>query len=248
MNYFLISDIHANLEALEAVLAEATAEKLLCLGDAIGYGPDPAACIEILRRLEIPTIMGNHERVQLNLRELASFNALARHAALFTQAQLSPGDRQWLATLPAELITEQLFFSHGAPYESSQFYYLMPRDTGSPFLALSFAKLERLGLSVAFMGHTHVPGVFSSDNGHLSYAPLNADSTYQLEMGKRYIINCPSVGQPRNGNPAAQYLVYDVGERQIHMGACAYDLGRTAEKMRAAGLPEGLWERLYRGR
>lgn len=248
MKYFIISDIHGNLEALDAVLQEVGDETLLCLGDVIGYGPDSPACIRRIRELKIPCLMGNHDKVQLDLGQLRYFNPLARLSAVLTSQDLSPADLDWLTTLPEELILDDLYFTHSSPYETSKFYYLRPGDTSSPYLILSFSKLAPLGITTAFVGHTHVPGIFTStDKGRIHYQAMEPGNLYQLQKNRQHIINCPSVGQPRNRHPEAQFVVFDDSELSVELRSVPYDIPLTAQKMRDAGIPEELWKRLVEG-
>lgn len=248
MKYFIISDIHGNLEALEAVLAEVRDETLLCLGDVIGYGPDSSACISRIRELNIPCLMGNHDKVQLDPDQLRLFNPMARLSASLTRGNLSREDMDWLQMLPEEVIRDDLYFTHSSPYGASKFYYLLPGETGSPYLILSFTKMAPLDINAAFIGHTHVPGIFTRrEDGRISYQPMLPGNVYQLEDNLQHIINCPSTGQPRNGYPEAQYVVFDTLDQTVDLRSVPYNISLTAQKMRDAGIPDELWQRLMNG-
>lgn len=248
MKYFIISDIHANLEALDAVLQEARGETMICLGDVVGYGPDPVACIHRIRQLDIPSLMGNHDKAQLDLDQLRYFNPLARISAMLTSQELSETDMTWLSTRPEELIRDDLYFTHSSPYDPSRFYYLMPGDTASPYLILSFAKLAPLGISTAFVGHTHIPGIFTmSEEGRIRYVAMVPGQVHRLDEHRQHIINCPSVGQPRNHHSEAQYVLFDSETLTVELIGVPYDIPLTTQKMRQAGIPEELWRRLLEG-
>ena len=247
MKYFIFSDIHSNLEALTAVLAIHTSEKIMILGDVIGYGPDPKACIEVIQGLASPCLIGNHEAVQLDLSELNNFNSLARESAKYTRSSLTPQDLAWIRSLPREIIDGQLYFSHGSAYDPAGFHYLMPQDIHSSHLRLSFSKLAKLGSSVGFYGHTHLPGYFTESSAQITFTPLTAGTEVALDQTKRYIINCGSVGQPRNNDCNAQFIVFDTETWTVSMKSVAYEIEQTAQKMQAAKLPEQLWKRLFLG-
>lgn len=247
MKYFIISDIHSNLEALTATLATLRDETLMVLGDVIGYGADPKACIEIIRNLDVPCFMGNHDNVQLDLTNLRYFNPLAKESTLYTKSCLSDADIQWIRSLPTERIMGKLYFNHGSPYDPEGFHYLMPQDLCSTWLQLSFFRMVDLAVSVAFIGHTHLPGYFTDDNGSYSFTPLTAGDQVTLDPSKRYIINSGSVGQPRNHDCNAQFLVFDDETSSIEMHSVPYDIDKTTAKIKAAGLPHQLGERLYLG-
>lgn len=248
MKYLIISDIHANLEALEAVLKEAGSEMLICLGDVIGYGPDPSSCIQLIRAHDILCILGNHDNVQLDPGQLTRFNPLASRSAAITHEALGEEDLFWISTLPEEIIINDLYFTHSSPYDAKQFHYLKPYDTASPYLLLSFSKLAPLGISTAFVGHTHIPGIFSrSAQGAVKYTAMKPGQVFDLEKDCLYIINCPSVGQPRNHHTEAQYAIYDDISNRVEFKSVPYDISLTSEKMRKNGIPEELWKRLAIG-
>lgn len=247
MIYQVISDIHGNLEALRAVLARKSPGRIVILGDVIGYGPDPRTCIDEVSRLGAPVILGNHEGVQLDLSRLEYFNSLAKDSALYTHGCLTAADLDWIRSLPDELILDGMYFSHGSPYAQERFHYLMPKDYKTPELRLSFAKLERLGIRVAFNGHTHLPGFFNDGSGYPEFTPLTAGTAVTLDRSCRYIINCGSVGQPRNGDCNAQFIRFDSDALTLSLESVPYDIDATAAKMKEAGLPELLWQRLYEG-
>lgn len=247
MRYKVISDIHGNLEALQAVLAESSELPLLVLGDIIGYGADPIECLDLIRKHAAVVVMGNHEQVQLNWDILQFFSPLAAQSARYTRLQLRKDDFDWFRQLRTEQIYHDLHLSHGSPASPGQFHYLQPDDIRSPYVALSFAKLERSGLKAAFIGHTHVPGMFTSDSG-IRYRPMEVDGTYPLPPEGHAIINCGSVGQPRNGNNQAQYVIADTQAWEVEKCSVEYDVARAAARIRATGLPEELWRRLIQGK
>lgn len=246
MRCALISDIHSNLEALQAVLEASGDLPLLVLGDVIGYGADPNRCIELVRQRQSAVIMGNHEQVQLDWRNLEKFNPIASQSAVYTRDRLTADHLAWMRTLPQEMTLEGVHLSHGSPASPAGFHYLLPGDVRSPYVALSFAKLERLGISLAFVGHTHVPGIFEA-SGAITYRPMDLDGIYQLKPNCSAIVNCGSVGQPRNGNADAQFVILDTEARTVEKRSVIYDVMRAAAKIRVAGLPDELWQRLLQG-
>ena len=247
MKHIMLSDIHGNLEALTAVLEDCGPGQLYVLGDIIGYGADPGKCVKRIRQSEAIVIRGNHEQVQLDWNELKHFNPLARESAEYPRTRHSPADHDWLSQLPYEWSDDAIYLSHGSPYGAQRFYYLMPGDVRSPYLTLSLSKLERLGLGLAFHGHTHIPGYFFIKDGRPVFLSLAEDTVVKLDSEARYLINCGSVGQPRNHNPKAQYLIYDEETFTLEKRSVAYDAALAAEKIRSAGLPSPLWERILQG-
>lgn len=246
MRFTVISDIHGNLEALQAVLADSPDLPLLVLGDIIGYGADPVACLDLIRTQAAAVVMGNHEQVQLDWGILQYFSPLAAQSARYTRTQLSREDFDWIRQLQTEQVFKGLHLSHGSPASPGQFHYLQAGDVRSPYVSLSFAKLERSGLRAAFVGHTHVPGIFASHTG-VRYRPMALDGSYPLPADGQAIVNCGSVGQPRNGNNRAQYVIADTQAWVVEKRSVEYDVAKAAARIREAGLPEELWRRLIQG-
>lgn len=240
-SYAVISDIHANLEAFEAVLKELKKEKLdaiLFLGDAVGYGPNPNECIELLRQKTSIMIAGNHDRAAVNMDGYGYFNPYARIAIEWTSETLSIENRDLLRGLPlTEAIGEEsIFLVHGTPKEPENWHYLLSKhDAG--------INLGHFKEKICFLGHSHQPFIIeSSERGGINIF-------YNFtEIGERnrYIVNTGSVGQPRDGNTAASYVVFK--DNCLKIKRVSYDIVLTQNKMRKAGLPAYLIERLAAGR
>lgn len=247
--FALISDLHSNLEALEAVFERIDAlgvTEVNCLGDVIGYGADPEACARLVMERCGWTIMGNHDWGLFN--ELDRFNPLASDALQFTRRRLQPGLFTWgrsglwkfLAGLPDRMEAHGYLFFHGSPRDPIMEYVLksdgfLEQDKMTEIFSL----IDR----PCFIGHTHWPGIYRSD---LRFVPAKGDCT-RFEIGEdRAVINVGSVGQPRDGDPRASFAVVSEGCVEIHR--VGYDFRGTQTKILAAGLHPVLAERLARGK
>ena len=240
MRIAVLSDIHGNLEALEAVLAEVdrSAVDLLCsLGDIVGYGPSPAACIEIVRRRAAVSLTGNHDAAVAGLISLEDFNEFARSAVEWTAAHLDAGQIEYLGTLPYTHRAPGLLLVHASPIEPERWHYIHGMaDIDEHFAAFA----ERL----CFVGHSHRPGVYAV-RGERRVARRGACET--LRPGLRYLVNAGSVGQPRDRDPRASYVIYDEASESVEVRRVAYPIERTQERMRAAHTPAFLIDRLGAG-
>lgn len=243
MIYGVISDMHASLEALEAVLAELSAvERFLCLGDLVGYGPDPEACVERVRSLPgLVCIAGNHDLAAIGEFDLSWFNPYARAAAEWTAKQLSAGARQYLASLPRVERVRGAVLAHGALPDTMEYV------TSCQEARLTFAEFDS---PFCLIGHTHVAEVYRQREGseNCEQASLFSGGEVEAEAGLRYIVNCGSVGQPRDGNAKASYGIYDDEGQKVTVRRVEYPIGQVQEKMAKAGLPRSLIERLTAGR
>ena len=241
MRWAIISDIHANLQALEAVLRkadEAGWDRMICLGDVVGYGANPNECMELVAaRCEL-TIMGNHDAAAVDLADTSRFNNAARRATDWTAATLSREHRRYLHQLPYHAAFDGFEIVHSTPDDPPGWHYLM---TEFDAVAL-FGSFEA---QVLFYGHTHVPAAFvRDDRGGVS--SLETES-FSLEPGSRYIVNVGSVGQPRDGDPRAAFGVYDDGAGKVEFYRVDYDIQLAQKRIRDAGLPEILATRLSHG-
>ena len=243
MKIALISDIHANLEALDAVIAQARHEGVgafACLGDIVGYGADPAACLATVRGLDpVAVIQGNHDAFAGDDRDLSSFNPNARDAALWTGAQLSGDERAWLADLP--LTAEPapgVLLVHATPDDPASWYYVR-------FRAEAAEALEHQRAPWCFYGHTHVPVAFAL---HGDDVVVHDGDRRDLAGADRWLINVGSVGQPRDGDPRAAWTLLDLDTGAATLMRTDYDITAAQRKILAAGLPERLAERLAEGR
>jgi diadenosine tetraphosphatase ApaH/serine/threonine PP2A family protein phosphatase len=239
----VISDVHANLYALEAVLAEIERQPpgaIWCLGDTVGYGPHPNECCERVRDRADPVLIGNHDLVALGSAEvaLAEFNPEAAEASLWTAKQLSEESRRFLEQLEptAELESAQLF--HGSPRDPVWEYVLTELIAVEAF-AMTHAPL-------VVVGHTHVATALRFDGETLQGGVAPDGFEARLEAG-RWLLNPGSVGQPRDGNPDAAFLELDLDAKRARFRRVAYPVDRTQAEMQERGLPDALAERLAHG-
>lgn len=240
MKYAIISDIHANLEALEAVLAHAKeqgCEKYVCGGDVVGYNANPKECMEIVRQMEMPCVMGNHDQYVGEEFDLSSFNPIAAEAVLWTREQLNEEEREWLRTLRYIRLVDTFAVVH-ATMDGPRYWGYVQDTMGA---AASFTYQTT---SVCFHGHTHVPLAFRQDE-RVTGGTYNR---IELEGKKKYFINVGSVGQPRDGDPRAAYVVFDAEQSVVELHRLNYDLETAQKKILAAGLPRRLAERLELGK
>ncbi len=241
MRYALLSDIHGNLEALAAVLADCRdrVDALLCLGDVVGYGADPAACVQLVGERCQAVVAGNHEAAVTGRLDLAWFNPYARVAAEWTRRQLSATERAWLAALPLVLTVGEATLAHASPAAPEAWDYLVGPEDG-------FAALGALSTPWGFVGHSHLPRAWLTGPGRRDWMPQPGELV--LEPGCRCIVNVGSVGQPRDGDPRAAYAIWDPEARRIVVRRVPYDVAAARRKIVEAGLPRFLADRLVEGR
>jgi len=247
MRYLILSDIHANLTALEAVLkaADRRWQKAVCLGDLVGYGPDPNEVIDRVRELGAVTIRGNHDKAVTTLTEADDFNPIARSAVLWTRAQLRPDALEYLENLPrGPLAVDNFYLIHGTLHDEDEYMF-------SPLQALE-GLLTAPG-PVVFFGHTHIQGGFclrGEDVTVLHFKPTGGQlfSTLTLEPGTQYLLNPGSIGQPRDGDPHAGFAIADLENHSVEFWRVPYDVEAVQQRMAQAGLPEPLILRLSFGR
>ena len=248
MRYLILSDIHSNLEALEACIRrgkQAGYDSVLCCGDLVGYGPNPVEAIDGIRALNAVTIRGNHDRVAAGLDEATQFNPHARHAVYWTRAVLPDSYREYLAQLPVGPleITPQAQLVHGAVTHEDD-YIFTEADADENFVLTD--------KQITFFGHSHFPVVFCSDNK----GPAFQANSYEFdefiavkcEAGRRLLVNPGSVGQPRDGDVRASFAIWDSDRARIEFYRADYDVKRTQERMRSADLSTYLIDRLTHGR
>lgn len=243
MRYAVFSDVHGNLEALEAVLADASRQGpdgYLSLGDLVGYGPDPNECVARIQALGADAVAGNHDRAAVGGLDLDAFSPLARAAIEWTIQVLSAEARNYLAGLPLRLETPSFLAVHGSPRDPVEEYIL-----DLPTALAVFAGAE---FRLCLVGHSHIPGLFLMERGgRIGARALPPGETIPLEPAARYIVNVGSVGQPRDGDPRAAYLVLDTSGRTVTLRRLRYPVGVTQRKITAAGLPVLLAQRLAAG-
>ena len=240
MRFAILSDLHANLEATQAVLADAREREcteFICLGDVVGYNANPHECVEIVQKLECPVVKGNHDE-QASLEESSrEFNALAEMAINWTRAQLTDADKTWLRELQLMRQVGDFTIVHATLDAPEQWGYVF----NALDAAASFAQQQT---TVCFFGHTHVAGAFVRDEGvkRVRVDELRIDET------KKYFINTGSVGQPRDGDWRAAYCIYDLDKNVVEQRRVKYDVATAQEKIIKAGLPSLLADRLRLGR
>jgi diadenosine tetraphosphatase ApaH/serine/threonine PP2A family protein phosphatase len=238
----LLADVHGNLPALEACLIALDAQgidALACLGDLVGYGPDPQACVELVRARADPCVLGNHDAAIATGEELESFVPLAHRAAVWTRGQLDEEARSFLAGLPRTVTHSGVVLAHGAPGDTHR--YLLGRSEITEVLEASAHRFVACG-------HTHSPLVQALDHGHVTFErEFPASRTVPLPPGGAVFINPGSVGQPRDGVPYASCAVLDTDKRRVELLRADYDIEAVCERIKAGHLPELLAERLRRG-
>jgi diadenosine tetraphosphatase ApaH/serine/threonine PP2A family protein phosphatase len=246
MRYLILSDVHANLEALDAVLAAEPPEAydaVLVLGDLVGYGPDPNEVVDRIRQLGPRAVRGNHDKVACGLDSAESFNPRARRAAEWTHDALTPASSAFLRALPSGplAVDDGVEICHGAPFDED-FYLYEERE-----IRRSFRAMRR---RVCLFGHTHVPVVWSSTSHGLDLLSPGdrTETVLRLESDVSYLMNPGSVGQPRDGDPRAAYARLDTETGTIVLRRVPYALDTTQQKILSAGLPAALATRLARGR
>jgi predicted phosphodiesterase len=261
MRALILSDIHANLEALNAALEAAAGsfDTVWNLGDMVGYGASPNQVLDIIRPLAALTVRGNHDRVCCGLTSALGFNPVARAAAMWTREELTPDHLAWLRIVPsgplqpkastevgASPLAPDVICAHGSPLNEDQ-YILSMRDAWAP--------LQQMTTAITFFGHTHIQGGFSQKEHDWHelrprYASTNdADSwTLAIDPGTRHLINPGSIGQPRDCDWRAAFAIYDTEASNITYHRVPYDLTAAQGRILMAGLPERLAARLREGR
>jgi len=240
MRFAIFSDTHGNLEALEAVLADACKRKcthFVCLGDIVGYNANPHECVERIRELDCPVVKGNHDEQASLLLSTSDFNELAERAIQWTRDHLTEEDKQWLRELPLQKKVRDFTIVHATLDTPAQWGYVFNNLDA----AASFTYQHT---TACFFGHTHVPMVFIRDEG----VRREWIDHIRIEPTKKYLINMGSVGQPRDGNWRAAYCIYDIENNLVEQLRVKYDLAVAQQKIIKAGLPRLLAERLALGR
>jgi predicted phosphodiesterase len=247
MRYLILSDIHSNLAALEAALAAVAGkwEKALCLGDLIGYGPDPNEAVSRIRELNPIVIRGNHDRAGSGLTDAEDFNPSARRAALWTRNQLSADNLNYVRAIPAgPLAVEDFLLVHGSTLDEDEYVF-------EAYQALE--TLRQASHRLIFFGHTHLQGGFILHDKRLEvlHVRIKEESQaveMQLEPGARYLLNPGSIGQPRDGDSRAAFALYDSTAAVVEFWRVPYSIELTQQRMRESQLPEALIQRLSFGR
>jgi len=240
MRILVVADVHSNLEAFEAVLQDAREsggfETVWSLGDIVGYGPDPGDCIRLLQSLQHLAIAGNHDFAAIGVIGTEDFNPFAAEAVRWTAAQLGLEEQIWLAALSATQVEGDFTLTHGSLIDPVWDYLVSSH--------VAYEHLMRQTTPYGFVGHTHLPQTF-----YASQLDAKAAGAVDLTLDeRRFVANPGSVGQPRDGDPRAAYCLLDTEARRLVFRRVAYDIATTQAKIRDAGLPEYLAERLARGR
>lgn len=241
MRYALISDIHGNLEALNAVLAEIDKlhlDTILCLGDVVGYGPNPNECVQIVRTRAAVCLIGNHDEAALGRVDLEFFNYIAREAIEWTMKQLNRESIAYLTGLPYTHEFENNLIVHASPDEPRRWNYIISLEDAEQ-------SFEAFAQQLCFIGHSHTPWVIDlPPQGRMQ---VRQDYPVAFREGHRYLINVGSVGQPRDRNPAAAFGVWDTVKHEYTLKRVPYEVAKTQKKIRAHGLPSFLADRLASG-
>jgi diadenosine tetraphosphatase ApaH/serine/threonine PP2A family protein phosphatase len=243
MRIAILSDVHANLEALEAVeaaLEAARPDRVVCLGDVVGYGASPGACCRHIRELASVTLLGNHDAAVAGLMDYGYYYPAARSALDWTARQLDPEDVAWLRSLPYAEADGEVGFSHGSPLQPAEYGYIFAveqaRELGPHFDALP---------PVTFIGHSHLCKAFSLDpEGRVEQT---SGGRLVLEPGRKYLVSVGSVGQPRDFDNRACFVTYDTEQRVAEYHRVAYDIASAAQRIFAAPLATNFGKRLFLG-
>lgn len=234
MRTAILSDIHGNLEALEAVfgdLEDRAIDRMVSLGDNVGYGPDPAKVLQRLSERGVPSVLGNHELGLVNASFLSWFNATARRSLLITRRLLSPESLEQIRTFGRTLKMGSALFVHGCPPDSVTRYFFEVYDSEWRQIFSEMAE------TICFVGHTHELGAVEYDGVEIAQHTLSC-GVFRLRADRRYVVNAGSVGQPRDGDRRAKYLIWDDEDETIEVRCVPYAVERTVEKVLELGFPE----------
>jgi diadenosine tetraphosphatase ApaH/serine/threonine PP2A family protein phosphatase len=242
MRYIIFSDLHSNLEALnqfEKEIKTITHDKLVCLGDIIGYGADPNPCVEWVMRNVDFSVAGNHDWAAVNKTSTSCFNLSAYESSQWTRLKLTEENKKFLCSLSLNHEEGGVYWVHASPHNPKAWHYVTSKSRGE----LNFKSFEA---SICFVGHTHKPIILEQtpDGEVKDYV----SDIWSIKQKNRYIINVGSLGQPRDGNPDAAFMVYDSEERIVEVHRFEYNLSTTQHKIRENGLHSESAERLAQGR
>jgi predicted phosphodiesterase len=232
MKYAIISDIHSNLEALEKALTiidEKKISEIICLGDVVGYGANPNECVDIVRSRCSTIVLGNHDAAALDTSLAHDFNVIARKAVVWTAEHLTKENKEYLTSLPLIERKENILFIHSSPHSPEAWDYIIDSDD-------AVSAIRHFEEQICFIGHTHVPGIFSQRG-----------RTKSITKDEQFIVNVGSIGQPRDGNPKLAFGIFDSTTWEFELIRSQYDIQQAAEKIYTAKLPEELGNRLMYG-
>jgi diadenosine tetraphosphatase ApaH/serine/threonine PP2A family protein phosphatase len=241
LRYALISDIHSNLEALGAVvdiMKEERVDRCICLGDVVGYAANPNESVAVLRDFADAAVLGNHDSAAVGFTSVEGFNPLAQKAISWTAEELSQESREYLGTLPETLEIEECVLVHSSPSDPLMWRYIFSIDDAR-------MEFHHFSTKICMVGHSHQPLTFIQYKGRVI---VHTGHSVEIEEGNRYIVNVGSVGQPRDLNPRATYVLYDTEKKTIEIKRVEYDVQTARSKIVQAGLPRFLGDRLLVGR
>ncbi len=231
----VISDIHGNLEALTKAIdyiKEQGIKDIYCLGDVVGYGPNPNECVEIIRQQCKVVLMGNHDYAAIGLARIEYFNDFAKMATYWTMNQLTTDNKEFLRSLPFMYQTDRFIMVHSSPSNPEHWYYILSLND-------ALIEMQSFKQNLCFVGHSHVPVVF------------NQKATYKrdisIEPNQKYIVNVGSIGQPRDGDARLSFVIFDPDADKIQFVRLDYEVNKTYEKIIKSGLPSFLAERILKG-
>jgi predicted phosphodiesterase len=240
MKYAIIADIHGNLDAFQVVLDDIRAQNathIVCLGDVVGYNAQPKECLNIVRQMNLPCVKGNHDEYCSTDNHLDGFNPHAAEAVHWTREQLSEEDKRWLRELKYSRMAANFTMVHATLDAPERWGYVFDKLAAA-------ASFPYQNTQMCFFGHTHVPVAFMRD----TVVRGGTYSKFKVDPSKKYFINVGAVGQPRDNNPKAAYVLYDMDAQTIELRRLDYDIAAAQKKILAAGLPARLAERLAFGR
>lgn len=243
MRYAVISDIHGNAEALEAVLRDIEKrpiDSIVCLGDIVGYYPDPELCIELIKKYSDLCVAGNHDYAAIGKIDTQNFTYFAFAAMEWTKQNISENTKKFLETLPLTVEKDNMFFTHSSPSNPQDWVYVFPDSEETVFEAFN-----SLVYHINFIGHTHWPSIMIQEKDRII---LHSEHSIKLNENNYYLINVGSVGQPRDFDSRSCYAIYDSDSKELSLTRVVYDYTVTQKKIKDNHLPLFLAERLKRGR
>lgn len=243
MRTAFISDIHANLDALETVLADIgrqETDRIVCLGDIVGYGPEPNPCVARVREVSKVTVVGNHDYAALGRIDTLGFNEYARAAAEWTASALDKDSIEFLGSLPLKTVLDGMHLVHASPLDPERWTYILSYQEAKRQLA-AFPE------QICFVGHSHLPIVVEEEGDEIRALPFSSDIPVRIHKDRRYLVNVGSVGQPRDRDPRCGYAWYDDEARAVMLRRLEYPIANVQKKIIDAGLPPFLAQRLADG-
>ncbi len=244
MRFAFISDIHANLEALEAVLNDIKGQnidEIICLGDIVGYGANPNECMELVKNHCPETLLGNHDAAAVELLSTQHFNIHAKIAIEWTEQNLKKENCNYLSSLPLKTTKESMTLVHATPYEPNMWYYITSLEEA----AFNFQFFDT---KICLVGHTHIPIIIILDNDKELYVHQDTYVNMEKLEGARFLINVGSVGQPRDRNPKSCYGILDTFKKEFFYRRISYNIDKAQSKMKKIKMPDFLITRLEEGR